>query len=116
MHLASDLGSKSLSISVVLLPLFPLLHDCAHRHGTVSASSSSKSTEEHLPQASDGNLATGWDDGSRREGGHCYQFYLKQFSILSGIRRGFSLSPSSISGIRSRSKFDLPAAAFPMTN
>jgi hypothetical protein len=56
------------------------------------------------------------DENSRREDNHFYRYLLKNFSTSSGSRQRSLLSPSSISGIRPGFKFDLPAAAFLLTN
>jgi hypothetical protein len=55
---ASSLGPrKQIHVDQSVAPLLvPLLHDCAHRLGTVSASSLSKSAGEHIPRAGDGNF------------------------------------------------------------
>jgi len=97
---ASSLGPRKqihVDQSVAPLPLVPLLHDGAQPHGTVSASSLSKSAGERSPQASVGNLWQQFaDEGPRREDGHFYRFHLKHFSFSSGSRRWFLLSPSSV--------------------
>jgi hypothetical protein len=101
------------SVFLVRPPLVPLLHDCAHCRGTVSASSLSKSAGEHLPQAGEGNF-----DKSLQTKVLDTRTSISFETLLNFVWKSSRVLASTVINISNtpRIQVDLPAAPLPVTN